>query len=145
MPNAVRFLLVASLFLLGWSFWGMLALGPTPSDSLAMGWFFSDRGQSIFHAVLGLICLAGYFWTKSDKGQRILSGFVGVVALVLTVMGIINFTFPQPNIGIFNIETVELVLYTFLALTGFWVAFMPEGPVFIKETKVSDIVGETTT
>lgn len=135
MLNTQRYLLIAGWTLLTASLLGFLALGPTSSNSLLGSGLYLDIPQNILHALLGVACLAYVRFVHSDRSLRIASGALGVLTLIISVLAFLNYQNPAPNVGFLNVEGLDTGLYLAMALIGFWVAFMPDGPMFVKEDK----------
>ena len=135
MRNTQRFLLYSGLFLLSLVILGYIGLGPTASASALGAHLYFDPAENLLHLIFGLLALVGAKLLKSDRSLRILSGLLGAVALIAVVVGILNYQMPAPNLGLLNMEWLDDVIHAILALWGFWVAFMPEGPFLIKDEK----------
>lgn len=133
MLNTQRFLQVSGIALLVLFVLGNVGLGPTPSGSLLDSWLYFDPAENLFHLVLAAACLVAYRMSKTDRWLRIISGVIGVLALVVAVVGFLNLNAPIPNAGLAHLELIDTLLHLALALWGFWVAFMPEGPMFVKD------------
>jgi hypothetical protein len=132
MLNTQKFLMISGWSLITLVVLGYIGLGPTAGDSLFGSYFYLDPAESMGHLLLAAICLAGLRLAHTDRWLRIFSGLVGVIALVVVVLGFLNLNTPAPNISLFNLELADSILHLILALAGFWVAFMPEGPMFIR-------------
>jgi len=133
MLNTQRYLLYSGLFLITLTIVGSIGFGPTASASLAGQYFYLDSGENILHLAFGLLSLLGLWRLRSDKSLRIMSGLFGVVGLVAVVLAALNYNLPVPNLGIVHFEIADTVLHALLALWALWVAFMPEGPMFVRE------------
>ena len=134
--NPKRFLLVIGGILVLAALLGEFALGPTPVHSIFGKYLWFDPAQTLIMLVFGLVALATHYVAKSDTVYRAVAAIIGFLALAAAIIGLINLNLPVPNAGFTNIEApAEDIIYLALALWGLWVAFMPEGPVFVKEDK----------
>ena len=135
MLNTQRYLLYTGIGLTLLSILGYIGLGPTPGGSLLTDYLYFDPAETLFHILLAIISLVGLWRIKSERGLRIVSGIVGVMLLVVSVIAMLNWQSPAPNAGVFHLEPADALLHALAALWGFWVAFMPEGPMFVRESK----------
>jgi hypothetical protein len=142
MLNTQRFLRYSGWFFLVLTFISYIGLGPTPSDSLFGQAFYLDAGENIAHLLLGVAALLVLRFTKTDRWLRIWSGIFGVLLLIAAVVGFLNQSAVAPNVGLANFELTDNLIHLVGALWGFWVAFMPEGPVFVREDKATAISAE---
>jgi hypothetical protein len=138
MLNSQRFMRYSGWFFLILAFAGFLGLGPTPANSLFGQAFYLDRPENIGHLIVGLVALAVLRWAHTDRWLRIWSGVFGVVLLVVAVVGFLNHAAVMPNAGLVNLELPDNIIHLIGALWGFWVAFMPEGPIFVRDEKTKD-------
>jgi hypothetical protein len=138
MLNTQRFLLYCGWGMLILTVLGYIGLGPTPASSLFGSALYFDTPTNLGHLVIGALCLAAYYLARTDRWLRIWSGVVGAILLVAVVVGFLNQMAPAPNAGFANFELAENILYLLLSLWGFWVAFMPEGPMFVREQKTAE-------
>lgn len=138
MLNTQRFLLYSGWGLLALTALGFIGLGPTPAGSLFGSVLYFDVPTNLWHLLLGVLCLAAFYLAKTERWLRIWSGVVAAVLLVAAVVGFLNQMAPAPNAGITNFELTENILHLAVALWGFWVAFMPEGPMFVREQKAAE-------
>jgi hypothetical protein len=137
MLNTQRYLQVAGIGGLILALTGYTGLGPTPGGSLAGDYLFFDPTETLFHILLAAVCLLALWRLKSERSLRIASGLVGVVLLVVSVVAWLNWQAPAPNVGIFHLEPIDALVHTAIALWGFWVAFMPEGPMFVRNGQLA--------
>ncbi len=132
MLNTQRFLMYGGAILLLLALVGYIGLGPTANNSLFGSAFYLDQAENLGHLVAGVFALSVWKLAKTDRWLRTWSGILGVLALVVAVVGFLNFNVSTPNAGGANFELVDNIIHLGLALWGFWVAFMPEGPMFVR-------------
>lgn len=120
---------------------GSIGLGPTPDASIFGSRLYFDPTETAIHFLLGAILVATYFIAKSELLQRSMVVVVAVLALVATVYGFLNAGATTPNIGWANFENpLENLLHFAIGLWGLWVAFMPEGPLFVPDEPSDEMV-----
>lgn len=136
MLNTQRYLSLVGWLLIAAALVGFVGLGPTTANSLFGQWLYFDIPQNLMHLLLGLFAITYVNLVKGDRALRIGSGLFGVIALVISVVGFLNIHTPVPNAGIFNLELIDTLLHLVIALWGFWVAFMPEGPIFVRDNQL---------
>jgi hypothetical protein len=84
------------------------------------------------------VALLIYFLSRTKQVQSWTVIALGIIATLAAVYGFLNMSDPSPNAGWTNLEhPVENILHLLMALAAFWVAFMPEGPMFVKENSES--------
>jgi hypothetical protein len=135
MLNTQKFLKYGGIALLAAFVLGYVGLGPIPTASLLGTQLYFGVAENLMHLLVGVIFILGYRFLRQDRSLRILSGILGVLLLVVSVIGLLNMLAPTPNAGLINLEPADAILHLVLALWGFWVAFMPEGPMFVRDEK----------
>ena len=124
--NSKRFLIIGGIILLGLAIAGtIIPRGEILGDKWSM-----TKGENIAHAILGIVALAGAYFT-SDKVQKMLTRAVAVVAIFFTLFGFLVAGTPPPNtFGVANLENpYDNILHLVVGIWAGYVGFFTKAGI----------------